>query len=83
MELQGGAGAGKPGGLGKEPDLQGNKEAQVNQLLREKLGKDQEHLLREGRNASSWERKGSGKGAVGKGCFWGWGMEERCEVRQF
>lgn len=41
--------------------------------MREKLGKDQEHLVREGRNASSWEREGDRGRSSGQGVFLGMG----------
>lgn len=40
--------------------------------MREKLGKDWEQLVREGRNAGSWEREG-GAGKRWQGVFLGMG----------
>lgn len=39
--------------------------------MREKLEKDGEHVVREGRSARSWESEGDGEGVVSKMCFQG------------
>lgn len=50
--------------------------------MREKLEKDGEHVVREGRSARSWNSEGDGEGVVSKACFQGWGVEERSKVMQ-